>query len=100
VNGTRRLTRRTVGESKYGQMAQDMMAFGRMISLKDMADLSMSRVTFMKDNGKMIRLMALESIRIAMATDTLETGRRTNSTARVWKFGLTTLNTTAITNLA
>ena len=99
MNGTRRLIRKTGEESKYGQTAQDMMAFGRMISLKDMADLSMLRVTFTKDNGKMIKLMALESIRIAMATDTSETGRRTNSTARVLKSGLMTPNTTAITSL-
>ena len=43
----------------------------------------------MKVNGRMTKLMDLESIHIAMVTDTLETGKKTSSMAKVLKSGLT-----------
>jgi len=78
---------------KYGPMAQDMTDSGRMISLKAMEGSSMLRETCMKDNGRMIKRMVLESIHIAMGTDTLETGKKINNTVRVLKYGLTIRNT-------
>ena len=52
----------------------------------------------MKGNGRMTKLMALESTHIAMATDTLETGRKINSMEKVLKCGQTILNMMVITN--
>jgi len=86
-------------ESKFGQMAQDMTGSGSMILLKDMVDSFMLKEMSMKANGKMIKQMALESTPITMEIDTLVIGKKTNSTARVLKYGLMTHNMMGITSL-
>jgi hypothetical protein len=97
-NGIRKLIKKMEEVSKFGQMVQDMMDFGNMILLKDMVVLFMLRVMSMKDNGKMIKQMALEFILITTEIDTLVTGKRTNNTARVLKCGPMTQNTMGFTN--
>ena len=51
----------------------------------------------MKVSGRMTKLMDLESIHIAMVTDTLETGKKTSSMAKVLKCGLTIPSMTGTT---
>ena len=47
---------------KYGLMVLDMKAIGNIIKLVEKENSGMLMVMYLKDNGKMIKLMAMEYI--------------------------------------
>lgn len=78
-------------ESKYGKISLCMRAIGKMIELMEEEGLFMHQGMFMKDNGKMIKLMGMEYIRELMDQLILVIGTRINSTDLVFRSGMITL---------
>lgn len=78
-------------ESKYGKISLCMRGIGKMIELMEEEGLFMHQEMFMKDNGKMIKLMGMEYIRELMDQLILVIGTRINSMDLVFRSGMITL---------
>jgi inorganic pyrophosphatase/exopolyphosphatase len=68
-----------------------MRGIGKMIELMEEEGLFMHQEMFMKDNGKMIKLMGMEYIRELMDQLILVIGTRINSTDLVFRSGMINL---------
>ena len=87
-------------ESKYGQMALDMMDFGDREWQTDMEDLFMQKETYMKVNGLKIKQMDSEFILILMGADMKVIGFKINNTVLELSNGQTEQNMKDSTNKA
>jgi hypothetical protein len=81
---------------RSGQMVLFTRAGGKKEKQMEMVDLYMLTEMCMKENGLMIRPMELVSILILMVPNTLDAGRKTNNTVKVWRHGPTMPSTTEI----
>ena len=70
-------------EFRSGLMAQDMKAIGETTKQMATVDSFMRMVTYMKETGRMIRLMEMEYILMLMDPDTKVNGLKINSMVRV-----------------
>ena len=97
------LTLETVGESKFGWMVQDMKVTGRITRQMAEEDLFTQMAMFMKENGRMIKLMGKECTPMLMDQDTRVTGVRTSNTDKELRNGqmvlLTKVNTTRVKSM-
>lgn len=73
---------------KYGQMVASMKGFGLKIRHQGLEDLYLLMVTFMKVNGRMIKLMGKEIITMQKVQLTKVDGSKTNKKVTVKKNGL------------
>ena len=98
VSGTKVQTHVTAEVIKFGQMAQYMMAIGRMIKQMDEVDWFMLMATFTMAIGKMIKLMVSVFINISKELNTKDIGKMINNMVKEKKNGLMERNTRAHTN--
>lgn len=77
--------------NKYGKILLFMKGIGKMIKLMEEEDLFMQQAMFMRDNGRMIRLMALEYTQELMDQVIQVIGLRISSMDMVFRNGWTTL---------
>ena len=76
-----------------GLMALVMRACGRILKLVARESFGTLTVIFLKENGKTIKLMALEFTLISMELVTLDIGKRISSMVKVKSSGSTEVNT-------
>lgn len=77
-----------VKESRYGKISLYMKDIGKMIKLMEEEGLFMQQEMFMKENGRMIKLMDMEYIQELMDRLILATGMRINSMVLVFRSGM------------
>ena len=85
--------KKTVEESKFGQMDQDMTASGETEWPMVMEDLFMLRVTCMKESGLKTKQMVMEFTLILMEADMKVNGFKINNMDLVSNNGLTAPST-------
>ena len=76
-------------EYSFGIVVVDTKDNGRMVERKGMASCVMQMETSSKVNGQMTKLMEMELILMQMEQNMQGNGEMINSTAKVWKHGLT-----------
>lgn len=74
-------------ESRSGQMEANMRETGKMIKQMDMESSTTLMVTSTKDNGKMTKLMERVHTLMQMVLNILDTGKMTNSMVKVLRHG-------------
>jgi len=82
-----------VQEDKFGQMAQCMRDGGKITRPMELVDLSTQMVTFMMDNGLMIKHTGMACTVISMAQNMKAHGKKINNTVSDSKPGQMVLNT-------
>ena len=77
-----------VEEYKYGKMGLTMKDIGKTIKLMEREDLFIQTEIFMRENGKMIKLMVVVFTNIPMALNIEDNGQKTNKKEKGLRPGL------------
>lgn len=86
-------------ELKFGKMAASMLVTGKLIKPTVRVGLSMLMVTYMKVNGIMTKHRDTALMNMLMELNTLETGKKIDSTDMELRHGLITLAMKVTTNM-